>query len=609
MQMNIIRSFISPYASIALFAFLLIDIGEVSAQPCQASFNVLDEDGTLLGTITSEGQELLVCNEDFLVLTFQSTSTPSTGSLVDFMEWNLNGSVISSLLDQQQQFSQDDVIDVSLFYQDLTGCDDTVSVTIKVLGQPEFTYNDVEPTCFGLCDGSLFGSYLSDNAPLYTHTWFHQGFNVGSGDITSSACGGSYNVVVTDPAGCTELDEDFTLDEPEAIEVSILPEGPLVMCPGEFETLASSQQNAALPLQSVQWSWPEGLSAADQLTTVFTANTNNLNQTLDINIVDANGCHGTASIYLGAKSASLFGTVEIDGEPCADCVINVFKIGEAGAWSPYTGISTDASGLYEIGNALGLTNTLLRMVAPDDEYPNLPAIYYPATHNWAESDVVFTGCDAAMQKDFSITSPLQMSGSTIIEGGVFYQSSGKTESEDPIPGVDVVVEKVPPGNALTVVTTDVDGRFTFEFMEETLGDTVYRFYVDLPGLPMAEMYILSVGSDDVLMTGVNYCVVEDTSEIIICDPLGVPEQTASAGQSLRMFPNPADDVVQFKVRGSAAAIAEVVLIDMTGRAVRNQRPDVSDFELSVNGLSEGIYTATVRLSDGKMLSERLMVGR
>lgn len=573
------------------------------------SFNVVDAVGTPIASITQDDQELIVCNENFLVLNFESTSTPSTGSLLNFAEWDLNGSIIQSIIDQQYQFGADATINVSLFYEDLLGCNGSASVTIKVLGQPEFSFDVQDPTCFDACDGSLFGSYLSDNASLYTHTWLRQGFEVGEGDLTASVCAGPYEVVVTDVGGCTDFSDTFPVDQPDAIEVSIDPEGPLAMCPGEFTTLNATQLNAVLPLQSVQWSPPTGLSLTNQLNPVFTANTNNLNQTFDVNIVDANGCHATGSIYIGAKTASLFGNVEIDGEPCADCVIECFKMGEAGAWSPFTGISTDLTGLYELGLVPGLTNCLLRVKAPADEYPNMPPTYYPNNHNWADASVIFTGCNSAMDKSFSLSSPPQMSGNTTIEGGVFYQSSGKTESEDPIPGVDVVVEKVPPGNAMTVVTTDADGRFTFEFMEETLGDTVYRFYVDLPGLPMAEMYILSVGSDDVLMTGVNYCVVEDTSEIIICDPLSIPEQTANEEPTLRMFPNPADDVVTFQVAGSSLPIAHVSLVDLTGRIIQSHDFESSDADLSVRGLPVGLYTAIVRFEDGTVMSERLMVGK
>lgn len=205
---------------------------------------------------------------------------------------------------------------VSINISDDEGCQGFASVTINVVGAPGFEFDLEEPSCFGLCNGSLLGTYLSDNASLYTHTWYLQGNEVASGNLSLSACAGSYNVVVTDPAGCTDVDIPFMLDDPDAIEMSITPPGPVPMCPGDNPlTLTAAHPNAATPLQSIAWSWSDGLSVTDQLVTVFTPSSNNLNQMLDINIVDANGCAGSASIYLPSRLASLLGTIEIDGAP------------------------------------------------------------------------------------------------------------------------------------------------------------------------------------------------------------------------------------------------------------------------------------------------------
>jgi len=183
------------------------------------------------------------------------------------------------------------------------------------------------------------------------------------------------------------------------------------------------------------------------------------------------------------------------------------------------------------------------------------------------------------------------------------------EAEDPIPGVDVVVEKVPPGNAMTVVTTDVNGHFTFDFVEETLGDTIYRFYVNMPGVPMNSNHILTISAEDVLVEQVDFCLNEDSTEINACAIVSVTELQAAEHLSLTVFPNPASDRVMFKVSGAESPITEVMVTDLTGRTVRSLRPETPEFEMNLNGLSDGLYMATVLLADGTVLSERLMVGR
>jgi hypothetical protein len=550
MQMNIIRPILK-----SLFLLAAVNVGseacaQVAAPPCSASFDVLDGSGTLLASIPEDGPVLYVCASGFLLLDFISTSSPSSGSSINLSSWDLDGSILSGV-STQFQVGADTELSVSLTISDLDLCSDIASVVIKVLGQPGFEADVDQPTCFGMCDGSLSGSYLSDLPLEYQHTWFLQGNEVGSGNITSSLCAGSYNVVVTDNGGCTNIDLPMVMGTPPAIEVTIAPPGPVSMCPGDNPiTLSASHLNTALPLQSVQWSWSVGLSVTDQLVTEFTPSTNNLNQVLDINIVDANGCGGSASIYLPSRSASLFGTVEIDGSPCNDCVLQCFKMGEAGAWSPYTGISSDATGLYELGMVPGLTNCILKVIPPAAQYPNLPAFYYPNTHNWINSAIIFTGCNEATEKNMSLVSPPAMNGSTSINGGVYYITTGKTEAEDPIPGVDVVVEKVPPGNGLTVVTTDSQGRFTFNFVSETLGDTVYNFYVDITGVPLIDNYFLSVGANDAVIDGIDFCLATDSTFIEPCSLVSLTEHTRQESARLKIFPNPADEAVRFLVSGA-----------------------------------------------------------
>jgi NADH:ubiquinone oxidoreductase subunit B-like Fe-S oxidoreductase len=64
-----------------------------------------------------------------------------------------------------------------------------------------------------------------------------------------------------------------------------------------------------------------------------------------------------------------------------------------------------------------------------------------------------------LNKDIAIIEPITLDGSCTITGGVYGNIPGKVQESDPIPGVDVVVEKVPPGNALTSDTTDSAGQY------------------------------------------------------------------------------------------------------------------------------------------------------
>lgn len=583
--------------------------------PCQASFDIYDGAGTYIASITEEGQEINVCNADFLVLDFQNTSTPTVGAILTLGHWDLGGSIISNLLDQQYQFGSDALLPVSFGITDSDLCMDMVSVNIRVLGQPGFEYDAVEPTCFGLCDGSLSGIYLSNLATAYTHTWFLDGTEIGSGNWFSSMCGGNYTVEVIDVGGCTLIQQDFTLDEPPAVFLEIMETNLLEICPGDdavfFNPIVG---NAALPLQSVSWSWPDGLTNPDALYTMFTPSTNNVNQFLELSVVDANGCEGVTGILIKPRKSNLTGQVLINGAPCTGCQLECYKLADAGVWSPWVGASTSGTGAYAMNNIGGLVDCIMRVIPPEVTYPDLPTLYYVSggvTHRWSDATVLTTGCgiENSLIKNVSTSTLTPLNGQTTIEGAVFYQYTGKVQAEDPIPGVDVVVEKVPPGNSLSVVTTDSEGRFSFNFVPQTLGDTVYNFYVDLPGVPMEDNYFLSVSANDVLIQNVHFCLIEDSTAIQTCSVLAVSGPQPVNAASLSVFPNPAGDMVRFRVSGPGSGVDGVSLLDLTGRVVRHFRPEGPHFEMSVQGLSAGLYSAVVSMQDGTVLSERLLVGR
>lgn len=605
--MNIIRSLCRKAFAVLVTTAIMAPAGTAIGQTCSASFSIEDEGGTPL-----VGTEILVCAGS--TLHFTNTSEASSGSVLTLGEWDLAGNLVTDLIDQEYQFSSEGIYTVSIAITDLLGCSDGYQVTVKVLGEPNFAHELASPTCHGLCNGSLWGFYVTPNQDLYTHTWFLDGEEVAAGDVVLNACAGDYTVTVTDVQGCTSFSDGFNLSEPNAIDLTISQIGPLQLCPGDdpVEVTLSVDDDANEPY-SVSWSNPSGLSATDQEVVIFTPTSDNINQFLEVTLTDALDCQATVGIQISPRRSDLTGQVIIDGSPCEGCELECFKLGEAGVWTPWVVTST-SSGDYALTNIMGLVDCIMRVVPPASTYPDLPTLYYVnggVTHRWMDATVLTTGCgvENSLIKNISTSTLAPLNGETTIRGSVFYQYTGKVQAEDPIPGVDVVVEKVPPGNSLSVVTTDSEGRFNFNFVPQTLGDTVYNFYVDLPGVPMQDNYFLTIGADDVLIQNVNFCLIEDSSAIQTCSVLSVTESVPESAAVLSVHPNPSDDMVVFNVIGSRLKVAEVGIMDLTGRTVRNIVPNASHFELSVRGIPAGLYTCILRLEDGSVLSERLMVGR
>jgi hypothetical protein len=102
---------------------------------------------------------------------------------------------------------------------DLTyGCSDNISVNITHINPgPVFTIssNKVDPTCFGLSNGSISTTLIGGNGP-YTYVWDN---GLGSSPNLNGLSGGSYTLNVTDNNGCiATLNE--TLNTPQQIVIT-----------------------------------------------------------------------------------------------------------------------------------------------------------------------------------------------------------------------------------------------------------------------------------------------------------------------------------------------------------------------------------------------------
>jgi gliding motility-associated-like protein len=96
---------------------------------------------------------------------------------------------------------------------DANSCMAVVNVVITEPPPMKLTFNPVNPTCHGTCNGSIAAS-VSGGAAAYTWAWSPAG---GSGASASSLCAGIYTCTVKDANGCSFNKLD-TLSEPPALK-------------------------------------------------------------------------------------------------------------------------------------------------------------------------------------------------------------------------------------------------------------------------------------------------------------------------------------------------------------------------------------------------------
>ncbi len=160
-----------------------------------------------------------------------------------------------------------------------------------------------------------------------------------------------------------------------------------------------------------------------------------------------------------------------------------------------------------------------------------------------------------------------------------------------------------------------EGELSSDSVEVYLAD--YRFedntqdyildewaYVELGGLGPADSLRLTLESSDVGDFGMNTPGYFCADNLITADGLVLSAKSPKIGPPLEVFPNPASEFVRVRWPESREALLQ--LTDMTGRAWRSFRLRPGMNEIALDGLSAGIYVASLRYA-GTRRSKRLVV--
>lgn len=191
-------------------------------------------------------------------------------------------------------------------------------------------------------------------------------------------------------------------------------------------------------------------------------------------------------------------------------------------------------------------------------------------------------------------------------GGVFF-FPGKKETEDPIPLIDIVVKKTPPGNAVAIATTDENGLFTFLNME--VGQS-YTFYLNVPGMPMIENYSIVVSPGDVLYPDLNFYLDTisgpDAGVYTTIPPNGIQDFESK----VEIYPNPNNGAFTLVLENEfTLGLVSFEIMNVTGQLIQSEVITISGNYLKKQvelNVAKGVYT--VRLTtNGNVYSEKLII--
>jgi hypothetical protein len=255
----------------------------------------------------------------------------------------------------------------------------------------------------------------------------------------------------------------------------------------------------------------------------------------------------------------------------------------------------DANGNYVFDS---IPYGIYRVAARADQvtYDRSLTSYVGDTTNWIDcQSILLTGpTSVANNINLSYRAPLAGQGTA---SGVILLNQGFQRNNDPIPGLDVVVQRNPGGGVANNSITDLGGAFDFQNLDD--GD--YTVFVDIPGLHMAGSYDFSV---------VGGTVEDELDFVVSLDsiyPVGQviqsTEEFMSAAGSIKAWPNPYEGSTNIKITLDAASDISLEVFNLLGKRVavldegkRTKGEHNYEFGAEAHGFSAGIYLARLTVN-------------
>lgn len=222
-----------------------------------------------------------------------------------------------------------------------------------------------------------------------------------------------------------------------------------------------------------------------------------------------------------------------------------------------------------------------------DEY--LPT-YYESALLWSDATpyVIHALTNAPVQEVVVIEmTPGQNPGGPGFIGGLVSQGANLTGGGgtngfgegDPFAGASVVLT-LPNGTPVAATVTNASGQYSFP----NLPWGTYVLTLDIPGLGPVSITV-TIGPDEPLANNINF-KVDDNS-------IAVPTKEPVSGAPLKVFPNPAHDLLTVEL----PAAAELTLTNAQGQAVLRMQENGAIARLPLRDLPTGIYFLTARMAN------------
>ncbi len=466
------------------------------------------------------------------------------------------------------------------------GCSNSDTVNITINAVPVVVLGNDTAFCAG-------GSVLLDALNVGSAYLWSTGATTQTITANSS---GAYNVVVTNPAGCTNADTIQIL-------VNALP----VVSLGNDTTMCSNSYvlDAQNPGSLYLWS----TSASTQMITI------NISGSYNVTVTDGNGCSNsdTISVTLNVPPVQPFGN---DTTLCADSLIlNALNVGSTYLWS--TSATTQTITVMTSGTYMVDITTPGGCMISD----TIDVVLNPVPVADAGDDTtICLGNSVTLIGNPGYTSYSWTFNSVVVNSQVLTIAPTDTTmfiltvtNSFGCTDTDTMFIYVLPQPAAVFTYTTLDG-VTYNFIDQSTGAQPMTYTWDFgDGSPFSTQQnpthtYTTNGTYLVILTIQTPCGLDQYSLVITVTNVGLGEYATSV--NLNVYPNPGSGIFQISIPGSGAGKFEFAVSDISGKIlyqeeVISSKNDLSH-QLDLTEFANGVYYLRV-MTEGEFAVKKLIL--
>lgn len=266
--------------------------------------------------------------------------------------------------------------------------------------------------------------------------------------------------------------------------------------------------------------------------------------------------------YNNLSFTSVGGTATVLADSCKDGLVYLLADVSSSQVLDTIGIDTLTAGNNGEFLFTNLANEeyFIKVIPNRTTYPNWLPTYAGGIQEWDISFQLGKDICNELRIHIPIDTTLALTGTPIGKISGIIAFDGTNKKTDPIPGLDIVLDKIPPTKSVMATTTNSLGEYTFVGLPEGQ----YQVMIDYPGIGKDTLHTVNVNSSNTNLINLDYCV-DTTDNILIC---GVAENVfineVKNTIPIKAFPNPFENNLRIELPNDINNYT-IKVIDAVGR--------------------------------------------